>query len=808
MKPFRGQKKVCGLLFVAILSSVPCLAQYDVLIRNGMVYDGSGKPPTNTSLAVKGSKIVAMGNLSAAKATLEIDAQGLAVAPGFINMLSWATESLIQDGRSQSDIRQGVTLEIFGEGTSLGPLNDTMKKDLREQQGDIKFAVDWTTLGEYLEHLTQRGISCNVASFIGATTARIHEIGYADRPPTPAELDRMKALVRQAMEEGALGVGSSLIYAPAFYAKTDELIALSKVAAEYDGMYISHIRSEGNRLLEAADELLQISREARLPAEFYHLKAAGQPNWPKLDSLLHKIEKARNEGLEITADMYTYLAAGTGLDATMPPWVQEGGLNEWIHRLEQPEIRERVKKEMSQPTDAWENFYVAAGSPEKILLVGFKSEKLKPLTGKTLAEVAKMRGTSPQETAMDLVIEDHYRVDTIYFLMSEDNLRKQIAKPWVSFGSDEASPAPEGVFLKANPHPRAYGNVSRLLARYVRDEKVIPLESAIRRLTSLPAENLKIDHRGSLKPDYFADIVIFDPAAIQDHATFEKPHQYATGVLHVFVNGVQVLKDGEHTDARPGQVVRGPGWKAKPTPRPLLQAHAHNDYEHTHPLYDALEDGFCSVEADIYLVEDRLLVAHNREGVKPERTLQSLYLDPLRRRIKRNGGRVFPNGPEFTLLIDLKSEWPEIYPALRSVLTNYSDILSTFQDGQKVTNAVTVIITGSRSKTMFAAETTRFATFDGELPDLDSSDSANLIPWVSYNWASTFQWTGRGKIPDAQRANLLSMVTRAHAHGRKLRFWGAPDRIEFWRELLRDGVDFINTDDLHGVQAFLGSAGL
>jgi N-acyl-D-amino-acid deacylase len=559
------QKPIWLLAFLAVagfLSNVQA-AEYDLILRNGVIYDGSGKEPFQGDVAVNGQNIVSVGKLNDARGKTEIDAQGLAVAPGFINVLSWATESLIHDGRSQSGIRQGVTLEIFGEGESLGPLNDKMKKEMRELQGDIKYEVAWTTLAEYLEHLVKRGVSCNVASFVGATTVRIHEIGYADRPPTPAELERMKELVRQAMQEGALGVGSSLIYAPAFYAKTDELIALCKVAAEYNGMYISHIRSEGSRLLEAADELIQISREAKIPAEFYHLKAAGKPNWDKLDALLAKIEAARAEGLRITADMYTYTAAGTGLDAVMPPWVQEGGLQEWIKRLKDPAIRQRVKREMDAPTDQWENFFVAAGSPDKILLVGFKTEKLKPLTGKTLAEVAKMRGTSPEETAMDLVIEDNRRVDTIYFLMLEDNVRKQLKMPWVTFGCDEASLAPEGVFLKSNPHPRAYGNFARLLGKYVRDEKLVPLAEAIRRLTSFPAENLKLDRRGALKPGYFADVVVFDPAKIQDHSTFEKPHQYSTGVRDVFVNGVQVLKNGEHTGAKPGQVLRGPGWRKK-----------------------------------------------------------------------------------------------------------------------------------------------------------------------------------------------------------------------------------------------------
>ncbi len=547
---------ICGL-------GTMCAAEYSVLIRSGTIYDGSGQPPFQGDVAIEGQRIAAVGQLSDARGKIEIDAKGLAVAPGFINMLSWATESLIQDGRSQSDLRQGVTLEIFGEGSSMGPLNSAMKKETRQQQGDLKYEVKWTTLAEYLDYLVKRGVSCNVASFIGATTVRVHEIGYADRPPSRAELSRMQNLVRKAMEEGALGVGSSLIYAPAFYAKTDELIALCKVAAEYNGMYISHIRSEGNRLLEAADEFLRITREAKISAEIYHLKAAGEANWAKLDPLLEKIAAARAEGLHITADMYTYVAAATGLDASMPPWVQEGGLNAWVKRLQEPATRERVKREMSSPTDEWENLYLAAGSPAHVLVVGFKNPKLKPLTGKTLAEVAKLRGKSPEETAMDLVIEDHGRVDTIYFVMSEDNVRKQIKQPYVSFGSDEGSLAPEGVFLKANPHPRAYGNVARLLGKYVRDEQIIPLQEAVRRLSSLPAENLKLDHRGALKNGYFADAVIFDPARIQDHATFQQPHQYATGVRHVFVNGVQVIKEGEHTGARPGQVVHGPGWKAR-----------------------------------------------------------------------------------------------------------------------------------------------------------------------------------------------------------------------------------------------------
>jgi len=554
-------KKLCFII-ILLISGFACTSKpdYDIVIRNGTIYDGSGSSPFAGDIAINADTIAAVGSLNQAKGKQEIDVGGLAVAPGFINMLSWATESLIEDGRSQSDIRQGVTLEVFGEGWSYGPYNEKMKQEELESQGDIKYEIEWTTLGEYLEHLVDRGVSCNVASFVGATTVRIHEIGYDDRPPTPEELSRMRELVRQAMEEGALGVGSSLIYTPAFYAKTDELIELCKVAAEYDGMYISHIRSEGNRLLEAVDELITIAREANIPAEIYHLKASGKPNWEKLDAVISKVEAARAEGLRITADMYTYVAGATGLDAAMPPWVQEGGHKAWVNRLKDEGIRKKVKQQMLTSSNDWENLFLAAG-PEKMLLVGFKSEALKPLTGKTLTEVAEMRGTSPAETAMNLVIEDVSRVGTVYFLMSEENIKKKIAIPWMAFDSDAASLEPEGVFLKRNPHPRAYGSFARLLGKYARDEKIIPLEEAIRRLTSFSAENLGLKRRGSLKSGYFADIVVFDPESIQDHATFEKPHQFSTGVHHVFVNGTQVLKDGEHTGTKPGRVVRGPGWK-------------------------------------------------------------------------------------------------------------------------------------------------------------------------------------------------------------------------------------------------------
>jgi N-acyl-D-amino-acid deacylase len=553
-----SRRRVLPLLPALLLAA--CAPSYDVVIRRGAVYDGSGAAPVTADVAIRGDSIVAVGDLGDARGRLEVDAAGLAVAPGFINMLSWATESLIEDGRGLADLLQGVTLEVFGEGESMGPLNDSMKALATREQGDLKYEVAWTTLGEYLEHLERRGVSPNVASFIGATTVRIHEIGYADRPPTPGELTRMRALVRQAMEEGALGVGSSLIYAPAFYARTDELVALAEEAGRYGGMYISHMRSEGNRLLEAVDELLTIARRAGVPAEIYHLKAAGRSNWGKLDSVIARVERARAEGLRITADMYTYTAGATGLDAAMPPWVQEGGLQAWRRRLQEPATRARVAREMRTPTTAWENLYLATGSPDNVLLVGFKQDSLKYLTGKTLAEVARMRGRSPEETAMDLVVADDSRVGTVYFLMSEDNVRRQVGLPWMSFGSDAGAPAPEGVFLRSNPHPRAYGNFARLLGRYVRDQRAAELADVIRRLTSLPAENLRLRRRGALRPGSFADVVVFDPDSIMDHATFERPHQLATGVRHVFVNGVQVVRDGAHTGAKPGRVVRGPGW--------------------------------------------------------------------------------------------------------------------------------------------------------------------------------------------------------------------------------------------------------
>jgi N-acyl-D-amino-acid deacylase len=538
------------------------LQSYSLIIQGGTVYDGTGAPGRRADVGIANDRIVTIGDLKDATAPLRVDAAGLAVAPGFINMLSWSTESLIIDGRSQGEIRQGVTTQIFGEGDSMGPLTEEMRQRRLRAQGDLKFDIPWTSLGDYLRYLEKKGVAQNVASYIGATTVREYVIGLEDRKPTPAQLDAMRALVRREMEDGALGIGTSLIYAPAFYATTDELIEMCKVAAQYKGKYISHMRSEGNRLEEAVAELLRIAREAHIPAEIYHLKAAGARNWSKMDRTLATIEAARAEGLKITADMYMYPAGATGLDAAMPPWTLDGGYDALFKRLQDPAIRKKIAHEVVTPSNDWENLYLSAGSPDRILLVEFKNDALKPLAGKTLAEVAKMRGKSPVETIMDLVLEDRSRVGTVYFMMSEENITKQIKKPWVSLGSDAGSLATEGVFLKSSTHPRAYGNFARLLGKYVREEKALTLADAVYRLSGLPATNLELDHRGFLKPGMFADVVVFDPATIADRATFEKPHQYAVGVKHVFVNGRQVLKDGEHTGALPGRALWGP-WKGQ-----------------------------------------------------------------------------------------------------------------------------------------------------------------------------------------------------------------------------------------------------
>jgi N-acyl-D-amino-acid deacylase len=570
---------VCLLLSACQVKSQKT-SDFDLIIRRGTVYDGSGAAPRQADIGVRGQRIVSVGDLSGTHAATEVDASGLAVAPGFVNMLSWAPDSLYLDGRSLSDIKQGVTLEVFGEGESLGPMTPEMRAANLATQGDLKHPLDWTTLGEGLDVLVQHGVSPNIASFVGAATIREHELGYVDRAPSEEELKRMQELVRAAMREGALGVGSALIYAPGTYAKTDELIALTQAAGEYGGAYISHMRSEGDRLLEGLDELIGIARAAHVHAEVYHFKAAGRDNWAKMSQAIAKIESARESGIDVSANMYTYTAGATGLDAAMPPWVQDGGLEPWIKRLQDPVTRARVLAEMRAPGKDWENLLYAAGSADKVLLVAFDNERLKPLTGKTLAEIARMRGKSPEETAIDLVVEDHSRIGTVYFLMSEDNVTLGLQQPWVALGSDEGSYVPEGVFLKFQPHPRAYGNFARFLGHYVRDEHVATLADAIRRLSALPARNLKLRDRGELKAGNFADIVIFDPAAIADHATFDNPQQFATGVRDVFVNGSQVLKNGEHTGAKPGRVVRGPGWdKGKPEP----------SREHTQPRITATE---------------------------------------------------------------------------------------------------------------------------------------------------------------------------------------------------------------------------
>ncbi|MFY7910709.1 MAG: N-acyl-D-amino-acid deacylase family protein [Emticicia sp.] len=552
------------LFFSSLLLLFSCNQnKYDLIIKNGLIFDGNGTTPFLADIAIKNDTIAFIGNLSYyANADEVIDAKGMAVAPGFVNMLSWSTESLIEDGRSMGEIMQGVTLEVMGEGDSMGPISEAMKVDAKKSQGNIKYDIPWNTLGEYLVYLEKRGVSTNVASFVGASTVRAMELGYANRPPKPDELERMKKHVRLAMEEGAMGVASALIYTPGTYSNTHELIELSKVASEYGGTYISHLRSEGNKLEEATDELIKIAKEANIHAEIYHLKAAGKDNWYKIDKVIAKIDSARKAGINITADMYNYIAGATGLDAAMPPWVQEGGFDQWSRRLQSGTIRDQVGREMSSPQSDWENLCLAAGA-DKTLLIGFKQDSLRKYIGKTLAELAAIKKKTWYETAMDLVVSDGSRVDVVYFLMSEENVKKQIQLPYMSFCSDAASMNPAGVFLKSNSHPRAYGNFARLLGKYVREEKVITLQEAIRKLTSLPCDNLKIQKRGRLAVGNFADIVVFDPNKIQDKATFEKPHQLSEGMIHVFVNGEQVVKNGQHTGVKSGRFVKGPGWKSE-----------------------------------------------------------------------------------------------------------------------------------------------------------------------------------------------------------------------------------------------------
>jgi N-acyl-D-amino-acid deacylase len=555
-----GRMVFCGgFLFLFSCSS----HHYDVIIRNGMIFDGSGGHPYQADLAILNDTIAYIGDLSKAHATKEIDANGRAITPGFINMLSWANESLIQNGESKSDILQGVTTEIMGEGNSMGPWNDSMKAEALRNEGDIKYPITWTTLGEYLSFLEKKGIACNVGSFVGAATLRVHEVGYADRDPTPDELNRMCDLARVAMREGAMGVSSALIYAPAFYAKTPELIALCKAVGEYGGMYISHMRSEGNNIDSAVNELIFISHEANVPAEIYHYKTAGVNNWSKLGEITRKINEAKNEGLNISANMYTYTAGGTGLYACLPPWVQAGGTDSLLKRLNDPAIRRRVIHEMKTPTDQWENLLLASGSPDSILLISFVNDSLKKYQGKTLGDVARLRNKSPEETILDLIAEDRALTQALYFIISEKNIQKEIQIPWMSFGSDEGSYSDDTVFYKSGCHPRAYGNFARVISVYSRDEKLISLQEAIRKLSALPAQSLKLQKRGVLKAGYYADVLIFNPNHIEDPATYPNPRQYASGMDDVFVNGKQVLDEGKFTGFMPGRFLKGPGYGRK-----------------------------------------------------------------------------------------------------------------------------------------------------------------------------------------------------------------------------------------------------
>jgi len=550
---------VISLVLIAAGCGPGISERYDVVIRNGDLYDGSGGPPVRADVAIRGDLIAKIGRIDGSQARRTIDASGQAVAPGFINMLSWSNETLIADGNSQGEIRQGVTTQIMGEGDSMGPLTPEMKKRREDEQGDIKYPIQWTTLAEYLQFLEKKGVSQNVASFVGAATVREYAVGLEEKDPTPEQIELMRALVRREMEAGALGISSALIYAPGSYAKTQELIELCKVAAEYHGKYITHLRSEANRLIQAVEEAIAVSRAAHIPAEIYHLKAAGEANWRKMDDVVRMIENARREGLPITADMYTYTAGSTGLDACVPRWAQSGGLEAMRRRFRDPVLRRRIVSEMRSAADNWENMYSLVGSPERILLVEFKQASLKSLQGKTLAEVASARRKDPAEVILDLMIEDETRVGAVYFMMAEENIRKQIGLPWVSFGSDAASMAPEGVFLRFSTHPRAYGNFARLLGRYVREEKLITLAEAVRKLSALPAQNLGLERRGMLREGMYADVVVFDPKTIADLATYGKPHQYAVGMNYVLVNGRIVLDNGRHTGARPGRALSGPG---------------------------------------------------------------------------------------------------------------------------------------------------------------------------------------------------------------------------------------------------------
>jgi N-acyl-D-amino-acid deacylase len=562
----RSTLQVHALLAALLATAQPlCHAAspiHGTIIRQGLILDGSGRVPYIGDVAIDGDQISYVGHHATGRGHIEIDAHGKAIAPGFINMLSHSEESLLADGRALSDLTQGITLEVMGE-TSMGPLNATMKELLKRRQIGVSFDVDWTTLGQFLEKLERHGVSPNIASFVGAGTVRSNFLGEADIQPTPEQLQSMQRLVRQAMEEGALGLTTALLYTPDQFAKTPELVALASESARCGGMYIAHIRSEGDRLLEAVTETIDIAHASGGPAEIYHLKLAGKDNWKKMDGLVSLINAARTGGTRITADMYMYTAGQTGLDAAMPPWVQDGGLEAWIARLRDPTVRARVLKDMRNSNPTWENLYLDAGASGTLLL-GFRNPNLRPLIGKTIADVAAARGISGEDTVIDLVVEDGSEVSVAYFLMSEDNIKREIALPWVSIASDSEARAPEGRFLESSVHPRAYGNVARLLGKYVREEKVITLQEAIRRLTSLPAANLSLQKRGRLRAGYFADVVVFDPALIQDHATFDKPQQLSTGVEDVWINGVSALKAGNATGASSGRFIRGRAWTGIP----------------------------------------------------------------------------------------------------------------------------------------------------------------------------------------------------------------------------------------------------
>jgi len=549
------------VLILALLTANEVRAEnYDVLIRNGNIYDGTGAPPYQADIAVKGDQVVGIGDFEHQSAELEIDATGLAVAPGFFNLLSHAHLSLLTDGRAMSDVFQGITFEVLSEA-SLSPLTDATAEFWAQLFSEEDVELDWRTVGDYLEKVENSGVAPNFGMFVSAATVRINVLGMDDVDPTPEQLEKMKAMVGQAMRDGALGLTTALIYAPGTYAETEELIELARVAGQYGGIYTAHMRSEANQLIEAIDETLRIGQEAGLPVKIHHLKAGGKPNWEKMDVAIAKINALRAQGVPVTADMYTYVAGATGLDASMPTWVQAGGYEKWAERLQDPEIRARVKAEMAVNAEDWENLGFLAG-PDGMILVGFENPELKDkYMGKTLAEIASSRGQDYRDTIIDLVIEDGSRVGTVYFLMSEENLAKQIRQPWVMFGSDADAPAAEGKTLEEGAHPRTYGNTARLLGKYVREEQIITLQEAVRRLTLLPAETLSIPARGRLAPGYFADVAIFDPALVGDHSTFNKPHQYSSGMIYVLVNGIPVVSQGEHTGATPGRAVHGPGYQ-------------------------------------------------------------------------------------------------------------------------------------------------------------------------------------------------------------------------------------------------------